>query len=219
MRLKKGRSFVIRCRISLGLYYIEESFVRNFCLSLRRLNFEHLPAEKSSMNRVDSFFVLIIVLLSGLTIVYNSAQYDLGNIQLQQAENKYLRNQMKLMELKEREFELRFAKKEASFGRRMASVPGPELDPGKLAQGLYHEVVEQCIDRKKDLICLDKVDSVVTQFPDSKWAGKSLVVLASRYIQEKRYEQATDLVKIVRTEFKDEKEVLNQLKEIEKNPL
>ena len=60
---------------------------------------------------------------------------------------------------------------------------------------------------------------MLTQFPESKWAGKTLVVLTDRYIKEKRYEQAADLVQIVRNEFKSEPEVQALLREMEKSQL
>jgi hypothetical protein len=188
---------------------------------LKRLNFEHLPAEKSSMNKVDSFFVLIVVLLSGLTIVYKSAQYDLGETKLLALQNHYLKNQIRLLELKQKDLELKLSQfaPQAKNERAVASVAEThvEVDPNQIARGIYQEVLDQCVKLKKDLPCLNKVDSVVSQFPESKWAGKSLVVLTHRYVKEKRYEQASELVQIVRHEFTHEPEVLHELKEIEKN--
>ncbi len=179
-----------------------------------------MPAEKSSMNRIDPFFVVIILLLSGLAMTYNASYYGLGDSQLQAAENRYLKKKIKVLELKQKDFEFKTTGARGVTRTRMvASESGPEIDPAKIAENLYKEVVEQCIKRNKDLLCLDKVDSVLSQFPDSKWAGKTLVVLTDRYIKEKRYEQAADLVKIVRNEFKSEPEVLALLKEMEKSQL
>lgn len=188
---------------------------------MKRLNFEQRPAEKSSMNKVDPFFVLMIVLLSALTVVFNTAQLDLGDSRLLAVENRQLKTQIKLLELKQQDLELgTVGKVSLAPQRKVASVDAaPEMDRGKLAEGLYQEVVEQCIKRKKDLPCLDKIDAIVTQFPESKWAGKSLVVLTGRYIKEKRNEQAADLVKIVRQEFKNEAEVQKLLQEVEKTQL
>jgi len=187
---------------------------------LKRLNFEQAPAEKSSMNRIDPFFVLVIVLLSGLAVTFNASQYGLGDVQLQAAENRYLKNKVKILELKQKDFEFKTsALHSPSRGLASASDTSFEVDPEKLAEKLYKEVVELCINRKKDLLCLDKVDSVLTQFPESKWAGKTLVVLTGRYVKEKRYEQAADLVKIVRGEFKSEPEVQALLKDVEKSQL
>lgn len=172
------------------------------------------------MNKIDPFFVLIVVLLSGITVVFNASQYGLGDARLQAAENHYLKNKIKILELKQKDLEF---KKSAASGtassRHLASVEGPEIDPAKIAEKLYQDVVEQCINRKKDLLCLDKVDAILTQFPESKWSGKTLVVLTGRYIKEKRYDQAADLVQIVRSEFKGEPEVQSLLKEVEKTQL
>lgn len=187
---------------------------------MKRLNFEQAPAEKSSMNRIDPFFVVIILLLSGLATIYNASYYGLGDSQLQAAENLYLKNKIKILELKQKDLEFKTTGVgHDSKGRSLASVEDPETDPSKIAEKLYKDVVEQCIKRKKDLLCLDKVDSVLTQFPESKWAGKTLVVLTDRYIKEKRYEQAADLVQIVRNEFKSEPEVQALLREMEKSQL
>lgn len=171
------------------------------------------------MNKVDPFFVLIIVLLSGLTIVYNASYYGLGDSQLQAAENQHLKKQIKLLELKQKDLESKTSATHLTQPRSMASIESFEVDPEKIAAKLYKEVVEQCINHKKDLPCLEKIDSVVTQFPESPWTGKSLVVLTNRYIKEKRFEQASDLVQIVRQEFKNEKEVQQLLKEVEKSHL
>lgn len=187
---------------------------------MKRLNFEQAPAEKSSMNRIDPFFVLVIVLLSGLAVVFNASEYGLGDAQLQAAENRYLKNKVKILELKQKDFDFKTSALRTP-SRSFASVGNEffEVAPEKIAEKLYKEVVEQCINRKKDLLCLDKVDSILTQFPESKWAGKTLVVLTSRYVKEKRYEQAADLVKIVRGEFKSEPEVQALLKDVEKSQL
>lgn len=172
------------------------------------------------MNKVDPFFVLMIVLLSALTVVFNTAQLDLGDSRLLTVENRQLKTQIKLLELRQKDLELGALSAHSVTPRNIASVDAvPEMDRGKLAEGLYKEVVEQCIKRKKDLPCLDKIDAIVTQFPESKWAGKSLVVLTGRYIKEKRNEQAADLVKIVRQEFKNEVEVQKLLQEVEKTQL
>ena len=213
MRLKKAGSFVTRFRDGLG-----PSARCFFCLKLKRLNFEHLSAEKSSMNKIDSFFVLILVLLSGLAVTFKAAQYDLGDAQLLTAENRFLKNKILLLELKQKDLEL--SSSNPGKARTLASlseVSSPvELDRNVLAEGLYKEARTECDQLKKNLSCLERIDAVVTQFPESKWAGQSLILLTGIYIKEKKYEQAADLVKIVRSEFKDEPEVLWNLKEIEK---
>lgn len=154
-------------------------------------------------------------------MIFNASYYGLGDSQLQAAENLYLKNKIKILELKQKDLEFRTTKTQhdKSGSRSVASVDNVVVDPSKIAENLYKEVVEQCIKRKKDLICLDKVDSVLTQFPESKWAGKTLVVLTDRYIKEKRFEQAADLVQIVRKEFKSDPEVQSLLAQMEKSQL
>ncbi len=170
------------------------------------------------MNKVDSFFVLILVLLSGLAVTYKSAQYDLGDAQLLTSENRFLKNKILLLELKQKDLEL--GGRGLINRRSLASIPdnknAVELDRTVLAEGLFKEASSQCGQLGKNISCLEKIDAVVTQFPESKWAGQSLVLLTGIYIKQKKYEQAAELVKIVRNEFKDEPEVLKKLKEIEK---
>ena len=172
------------------------------------------------MNKVDSFFVLIIVLLSGLAVVFKSAQYDLGDTQLLVMQNRALQNKINLLELKQKDLELSLSK--PSGHREVASLQPQEaieLDPNKIAEALYNEAKLSCLKPKKENGCLEKIDSLVSQFPESKWAGKSLVVLANLYIKDKNLEQAEELQSIVQIQFKNQPEVLKDLKEFQKNLL
>ncbi len=187
---------------------------------MKRLNFAHLPAEKSSMNKIDSFFVLILVLVSGLTVIYKAAEYDLGDARLLISENQKLQNKVKILELKQKDLELSLARKR--IDREIASLPSGiavELNPAKIAEELYREAHAQCLRPKKDSNCLDRIDTLISQFPDSKWAGKSLVLLTGIYLKEKNFDEAAQLVNVVRLQFKNQPEVLRDLKEFEKNQL
>lgn len=193
---------------------------------MKRLNFEHLTTEKSSMNRVDPFFILILVLLSGLAVTYKAAQYDLSGLRLQILVNDQLRHKIKVLELKQKELQIsqnlrRQQRPQVSAQRGLASLPSVaiELDPIRLAENLYNEAVTDCLKKKKDLVCVDKIESVITQFPDTKWAGESLVLLTYVYFKNKKHEQAKELIQVVRGEFKQYPDLIKKINEIEKQNL
>jgi TolA-binding protein len=179
------------------------------------------------MNKVDPFFILIIVLVSGLAVTYKSAQYDLSGLKFQMLMNAQLKNKIKRLELVQKELEIAAQKNDRAQDveeRSLASVPSEGekeviLDPAKLAEKMYHEAKTQCLKSKKNTNCLNQIEAVVTQFPGSKWAAESMILLAHVYIEEKRGDQAKELLKVVRVEFKKNRDIQKKLNLIENGQL
>jgi hypothetical protein len=177
------------------------------------------------MNKVDPFFTLILVLLSALIVTYKAAQYDLSGLKFQMLVNQQLKHQIKVLELKQKEFELTLRQPEQK--RNLSSVaevtkveaPKFELDPVLMAKSMFVEAQKKCTDSKKNVQCLEQVESVISQFPGSEWAGETLVLLTQFYVKNRKIEEAKELVKIVQLEFNKFPKVQNKLNELEKNSL
>lgn len=160
-------------------------------------------------------------------MTYKAAQYDLSGIRFQVQINEQLKRQIKILELKQKETELNQKFSEVNpvnpgRSRNLASLSPTqpeisfELDPSKLAENFYKEAKVQCASYQKKLLCIEKIESVIMQFPDSKWAGESLLLLTQFYLKNQKTEQAQEIIRIVRSEFKNYPELVKKSHEIEK---
>lgn len=69
----------------------------------------------------------------------------------------------------------------------------------------------------KENSCLADIEILVNQFPDSVWAGEALIVLSTVYTKQKRYKEATSLIRIVKDEFSNDKHLLSKADQLEKS--
>ena len=77
------------------------------------------------------------------------------------------------------------------------------LNPELLAEAYFEKAFLSCQDSNnlKEQTCLEDVEIIVAQFPESKWAGESLVLLSSVYTKLRRFKEAESVMKIVKSEF------------------
>ncbi len=205
-----------------------------FCLILIRLNFGQVRADKSNM-RVDSFFILIVLLVSGLSSAYLAFDYHLSGVDFEQQKVQALQNQVLQLKLKNEALILQ-ASTTSSFQRQIASVKsnkyisldglyrdqlhqaktekkmalikeitqkiiGNSVDADLLAEAYFEKAYLSCRVNFKDNVCLDDVEIIVSQFPETKWARESLTLLSDVYSKLKRFKEADSVMKIVKSEF------------------
>mgnify|MGYP003395205339 CR=1 FL=1 len=82
---------------------------------------------------------------------------------------------------------------------------------------MYLDAKQKCYEESKDQLCLQSIESVVTHFPESKWAGESLVVFTDYYYRTKKIELAKEIVKILKSEYSSNKEIQNKIQIIERH--
>ena len=73
-----------------------------------------------------------------------------------------------------------------------------------LAQAYFERASLSCQSSSnsfKDETCLEDVETTVSQFPESKWAKESLILLSSVYTKLRRFKEAESVIKIVKSEF------------------
>ncbi len=210
-------------RNSLGL--------RVKCLISKRLNFGQVLAEEPNMNKVDSFLIIIIVLLSGFFVVYKTAAYQFSGIDFERQKNEQLVRQIQRLELTVKAAELEQKNRHIEkSSRKIASVqPYEMLKPKKAfdankqlmsnektAEILYKKAKLNCGKYKKEELCAQHIDVVVTQFPETRWAGESLILLSRLYLKARQTERANEVMNILSSEFNGDKEIQSKLAELKK---
>lgn len=77
-------------------------------------------------------------------------------------------------------------------------------DSDLLAEAYFERAYFSCQSSSnsfKDENCLEDVETIVSQFPESKWAKESLILLSSVYTKLRRFKEAESVTKIVKSEF------------------
>lgn len=90
-------------------------------------------------------------------------------------------------------------------------------DADLLAEAYYQKSVVTCHGNFKEQSCLQDIETVVSQFPESKWAAESLALLSGIYLKLKRYKEAESVMNLVKVEFAKEKDVLQKISRLEKS--
>ena len=98
-------------------------------------------------------------------------------------------------------------------------IMNTSADSELLAEAMFQKSMVFCHLKQKESLCFSEIENLVTQFPDSKWAGESLVELSEIYTHLKRFSEAESVISIVRAEFSHDKVVLSRLNKIEKKKL
>ncbi len=92
-------------------------------------------------------------------------------------------------------------------------------DPGLLAEAYFEKAYASCQLNFKEEACLQDIETIVGQFPESKWAGESLVLLSTIYLKLKRFKEAETVFTLVKTEFSKDKDILQKISQLEKSAL
>lgn len=202
------------------------------------------------MRKVDSFFVLILVLFFGLATAYISFDYHLSGVSFEKSKNETLQRQLSQLNLvveslqaqaspnrgiasvgptkmitldglyKEQLTAARVSKDSKKVTALSEKIIGSSLDPDLLAQAYFLKAELSCATYLiKENTCLSEIETLISQFPESVWAGEGLLVLSAIYSKQKRYKEANSLLKIVKAEFQNQKSLLVKASQLEKTML
>lgn len=70
-----------------------------------------------------------------------------------------------------------------------------------IAQSEYEKINLIC-NQNLELSCMKEIDAMLTQFPDSNWTAKSLLLLSHFYYKQNRITEAKSLIQVIQKEFK-----------------
>ena len=70
-----------------------------------------------------------------------------------------------------------------------------------MAQAEYEKINLICTP-KLEIDCISEIDVMVSQFPDSNWTARSLLLLSHFYYKQNRTKESKSLINIIRNEFK-----------------
>jgi hypothetical protein len=82
-----------------------------------------------------------------------------------------------------------------------------------IAKAEYEKINLICT-QKLEVDCINEIDMIVSQFPDSNWTAKSLLLLSHYYYKENRVNDSKTLINIIRTEFKTYNELDRDIKKL-----
>lgn len=68
------------------------------------------------------------------------------------------------------------------------------------SQALFRKVEISCHKKIQDE-CLSDIDTLISQYPESKWTGKALLLLSDYYTKNRNVNEAKSLKKIIQTHF------------------
>jgi len=101
----------------------------------------------------------------------------------------------------------------------VGSISHLSVDANEVARSYFSKAKEYCYQPSKEVDCVTTIDTVITQFPESVWAGESLLLLTDLYRRTNRKDQIEDIVKILKTDFKEFKSVQVKVDYLEKQTL
>jgi hypothetical protein len=172
----------------------------------------------------DGFIITIITLVCLLGSIYYIAGSSFDNFENNKNLQARLERQKKLTSLMKKLDSL--AKSNEGQSREPASISdkekGPEfvidsqLQADKISQIFYEEAKTRCYEPNKEIECLNTIDKIVTQFPDSVWAGESLLILSDFYYRTHRTAEAREVVYILKNEFKNVKSIQDKVTIVER---
>ncbi len=181
------------------------------------------------MSKVDGFLVTIIILIAGFFVVYKTSEFQYSGVQFEKEKNKILVHQIQQLKLKENADAIaRLEKMDSGPQRSIASITAAGskkpsridankelIDSAAVAEAYYQTAKINCEKYKKEDVCTKNIEIIVSQFPETRWAGESLLLLSRLYMKTRHLERAREILNIVRTEFKYDKEIQSKLAAIE----
>lgn len=200
--------------------------------------------------KIDSFFVLILILFAGLGVAYFSFDYHLSGVTFEKQKNLKLEEKIAQLNVL---VEAHGSKAEhMNQGRSIASIqPVKEIsldslykeqlkvavneknkknileisqkiiansaDSDFLAQAYFRRADVECESiNTKEANCLNDIETLVSQFPESNWAGEGLLLLSHVYLKQKKYKEAQSILKIVKSEFSNQSVLMSKVHLMEK---
>lgn len=91
-------------------------------------------------------------------------------------------------------------------------------DAETLAKAQYKQIKILC-DKKLEAECIQEIDTIVSQFPETKWAGESLLLLSRLYYDLNKHNEARQILEIVKKDFKKHSDLKLELEKPSKKKL
>ena len=104
-------------------------------------------------------------------------------------------------------------------GFNKSVVAASALDAGDAARIVFSQIKESCYETNSEMKCLSSIDMMISQFPESIWAGESLIILSEFYNKNNKSKQADELIKILKTDFKNYKSIQSKVEYLENRRL
>lgn len=104
------------------------------------------------------------------------------------------------------------------FLKMVDQIQSGGVDMQTSARAEYEKVKFLC-DAQINLDCTKSVESMITQFPESNWTAKSLLVLSHYYFQQNKIAEAKTLLEIIKNEFKSYDDLAFDLKQMKTEKL
>lgn len=105
--------------------------------------------------------------------------------------------------------------KTAALGM-IEKIQATSSNPDHAAKAEYEKISLICTE-KLELECMAEIDVIVSQFPDSNWTAKSLLLLSHFYYKQNRVAESKSLINIIRTEFKAYNDLNRDIQKLAKN--
>lgn len=199
------------------------------CSRFETLNFSFKLAEKLAMKRIDPFFTIIVVLFAFFVVVYETMRADSVSLLIEQKKNADLVEQVEVLKLQQvallSKSNLNQSGQRRSVASEKTTIPASKeiqlkevgvTDITRQAESLFNQINQMCEAQKNHLLCVQKVEEMTTQFPETSWAGRSLLKLSEFYIQTHRFEKAKEVMQIVKSEFKNDSRLQKRVLELER---
>lgn len=85
-----------------------------------------------------------------------------------------------------------------------------------LAESYYLIADLNCNKLKKEDECLEQIETLVSQFPESSWTGRGLFLLGQLYLKMNRSAEASAVMTVIKNEFAKDQDLVQQVKSVEK---
>lgn len=82
-----------------------------------------------------------------------------------------------------------------------------------LARARYEKINLIC-DKSLEIKCMSEIDAIVSQFPESNWTARSLLLLSHFYYKQNRQAEAKSLIQVIKAEFKSYSELSQDIQKL-----
>lgn len=86
-----------------------------------------------------------------------------------------------------------------------------------LAETYFLMAQLNCEKFKKEDNCLSQIETLVSQFPESTWTGRGLLLLSQLYLKMNRTAEARSVLTVIKKEFPKDQDLARQVMSVEKN--
>lgn len=194
------------------------------------VKFASIHTEKFIMKKIDGFFITMFFMALGLGAFLYFAHQSLTSVDKDAKLLAKIERQNALINLAKKIEELKESERK-NTERGIASIPpavndanadlefvvDTPLEAEVYAKKIYDQAKGLCYEPKREKECFDKIDRVVSHFPETVWAAESLVLLTDYYYRTKQKAKAKDVVIILKNDFKRSASIQEKVKIIERN--